>query len=87
MKYKDFVEKYGVLVNIIKLWKQWYGWEWKKGVFFEKSVYIKKVGVLFGNKNVLGNNGGVLERNWNVVLYGFFLKYLLEEMFEIMEEI
>ncbi|CAI6248240.1 putative protein YjcR [Bacillus subtilis] len=86
MKYKDLAEKYGVSVNTIKSWKQWHGWERKKGAPIEKSVHTKKGGQP-GNKNALGNNGGAPQKNQNAVTHGFFSKFLPEETLEIMEEI
>lgn len=93
MKYKEIAEKYGVTINTVKSWKTRYQWSRgdKKGVHTKKKkVCIQKQrekGGQPGNKNAVGHGGTGPPGNKNAEKYGFFSKYLPEEIREIFSAI
>ncbi len=97
MKYKDIAEKYGVSINTVKSWKQRYKWDRKKThTEPEKGAHKKKKkgapfqpgnrasvghGAPKGNKNALGNKGGLggPEGNKHAEKHGFFSRILPDD--------
>ncbi|SJT54833.1 Uncharacterized conserved protein [Clostridioides difficile] len=80
LKYKEIAEKHNVSLSTVKSWATRY---WKqKGCNQSKKVATKKRGAPIGNKNATGPPG-----NKNAEKFGFFSKYLPEEIRELIQEI
>mgnify|MGYP004473421805 CR=1 FL=1 len=82
LKQKEICNKYNISINTLKSWIKRYKWAEEKR---NKGAPKNKRGAPFNNKNSVGH--GAPKENKNAEKFGFFSKYMPEEILDLMKEI